>query len=294
MTGAFRREAVLFALCTTLTCIAVAPALSQAPTEAQRSAIRSECRSDYEANCASVPPGGAASVQCLQQNMSKLSSSCQSAVRAVETAPAPKAETAPPPADAKPATAAKPATETAAPQSPSKPAGAAAKPSQAQLTAIRSACRSDYQKACSAYRPAALQRFNVSSATSRKCLHPASKQLKPSQGQPALPPPVLRRQQPQPLPRQRPPRRRRLWRYGRCGRAKNCSCCGLHALEMFVHFAVALPPAVDALCNAWRPRLPRYQAHARKFSASSSPDRELILGRASFYSPRNAKINQPD
>jgi hypothetical protein len=160
MTDAFRREAVFFALCTTLTCIAVAPALSQAPTEAQRSAIRSECRSDYEANCASVPPGGAASLQCLQQNMSKLSSSCQSAVRAVETAPAPKAETAPPPADAKPATAAKPATETTAPQSPSKPAGAAAKPSQAQLTAIRSACRSDYQKACSGVPPggsAALQ-----------------------------------------------------------------------------------------------------------------------------------------
>src|SRR3954453_15862043 len=160
MTDTFRREAVSFALFTTLACIAVAPAFSQAPTEAQRSAIRSECRSDYEANCASVPPGGAASLQCLQQNMSKLSSSCQCAVRAVETAPAPKAETAPPPADAKPATAAKPATETTAPQSPSKPAGAAAKPSQAQLTAIRSACRSDYQKSCSGVPPggaAALQ-----------------------------------------------------------------------------------------------------------------------------------------
>jgi hypothetical protein len=48
------------------------PAFSQAPTDAQRSAIRSECRSDYEAHCASVPPGGAASLQCLQKNMSSL------------------------------------------------------------------------------------------------------------------------------------------------------------------------------------------------------------------------------
>src|SRR4051794_41300888 len=133
MTDAFRREAVFFTLLTTLTCIAVTPALSQAPTEAQRSAIRSECRSDYEANCASVPPGGATSLQCLPQNMSKLSSSCQSAVRAVDTAPAPKAETAPPPADAKPATAPKPPTETAAPQSPSKPPGAAARTRPALL-----------------------------------------------------------------------------------------------------------------------------------------------------------------
>jgi len=45
---------------------------SQAPTDAQRNAIRSECRSDYEAHCASIPPGGAASLQCLQKNISGL------------------------------------------------------------------------------------------------------------------------------------------------------------------------------------------------------------------------------
>jgi Cysteine rich repeat len=49
---------------------------SQAPTDAQRSAIRSQCRSDYEAHCASVPPGGKASLQCLQKNMASLSSGC--------------------------------------------------------------------------------------------------------------------------------------------------------------------------------------------------------------------------
>src|SRR6478736_1742523 len=86
------------------------PVFSQAPTDAQHNAIRSECRSDYEAHCASIPPGGAASLQCLQKNMSSLSSGCQTAVRAVETPAAPKAESTPP------VTTAKPATETAAPK----------------------------------------------------------------------------------------------------------------------------------------------------------------------------------
>jgi hypothetical protein len=127
------------------------PAFSQAPTDAQRNAIRSECRSDYEAHCASVPPGGAASLQCLQKNMSNLSSSCQTAVRAVEAPAASTAESAPaaapPKAAAAPAAAtAKPAAETAAPKAAESTT--AKKPSDAQVAAIRSACRSDYQKTC--------------------------------------------------------------------------------------------------------------------------------------------------
>jgi hypothetical protein len=135
------------------------PAFSQAPTDAQRNAIRSECRSDYEAHCASVPPGGAASLQCLQKNMSSLSSSCQTAVRAVEAPAASKAESAPAPAPpkaeatpaaetAKPAaeTAAKPAVEIAAPKAAESTT--AKKPSDAQIAAIRGACRSDYPKVC--------------------------------------------------------------------------------------------------------------------------------------------------
>ena len=127
------------------------PAFSQAPTDAQRNAIRSECRSDYEAHCASVPPGGAASLQCLQKNMSSLSSSCQTAVRAVEAPAASRAEpaqaAAPPKAEAAPAAAtAKPAAETATPKTAESTA--AKKPSDAQVAAIRSACRSDYQKVC--------------------------------------------------------------------------------------------------------------------------------------------------
>jgi hypothetical protein len=135
----------------------VTPAFAQAPTDAQRSAIRSECRSDYQAHCASVPPGGMESLQCLQKNMSSLSSGCQAAVRAVEPAEpkaesapaaAPNAESAPaaaPKAETAPAAAsAKPAAEIAAP----KAASTAAKPSGAQVAAIRSACRSDYPKVC--------------------------------------------------------------------------------------------------------------------------------------------------
>jgi hypothetical protein len=141
--------AILFAM--------AAPSFSQAPTDAQRSAIRAQCRADYQANCASIPPGGMASLQCLQKNMSSLSSGCQAAVRAVEAPAAPKAETAPatPKAESAPdAAPAKPAAaETAAPPKTAtapKPVAspAAKKPSSAQVSAIRSACRSDYQQNC--------------------------------------------------------------------------------------------------------------------------------------------------
>ena len=146
------RPAALWASMATVMFAAVTPTFSQAPTDAQRSAIRSECRSDYEAHCASVPPGGAASLQCLQKNMSSLSAGCQTAVRAVEPPAAPKAESAPaaaPKTESAPAAAtAKPA-ETTAPAAPKAAAATPAKkPSDAQVTAIRSACRSDYQKVC--------------------------------------------------------------------------------------------------------------------------------------------------
>jgi hypothetical protein len=134
----------------TAICMVATPALSQAPTDAQRAAIKSQCRSDYMAHCSSIPPGGEASLQCLQKNMSSLSSSCQSAVRAVEPAAAPKAESAPAAAaaPAPPAAATKP-TETAPAAAPKATASTAAKkPSDAQVAAIRSACRSDYQKVC--------------------------------------------------------------------------------------------------------------------------------------------------
>ena len=60
-------------------------ALAQTPTTARRNAIRQSCSADYQSLCASVPTGGRASLQCLQQNMSSLSPACQSAVGAISS-----------------------------------------------------------------------------------------------------------------------------------------------------------------------------------------------------------------
>ena len=92
MIDTLTRAATLGAMMTAAILATAATALAQAPTEAQREAIKSECRSDYMAHCSSIPPGGEASLQCLQKNMSSLAPGCQSAVRAVEPAAAPKAE----------------------------------------------------------------------------------------------------------------------------------------------------------------------------------------------------------
>jgi Cysteine rich repeat len=122
-------------------------AQAQAPSEAQRAAIKSECRNDYEAHCSSIAPGGAASLECLQKNMSSLSAACASAVRAVGSPTESKAEP-----KAEPSAEPAPATATA---KPSEPAAAATakpapgkRPSSAQIAAVRSACRSDYPKVC--------------------------------------------------------------------------------------------------------------------------------------------------
>lgn len=154
MINTLTRAATLGAAMTAAILLNAAPALSQAPSEAQREAIKSQCRSDYMAHCSSIPPGGEASLQCLQKNMASLAPGCQSAVKAVEAPAAPKAESAPA-ATAKPATeAAKPAAEPKASESKASeskaasPAASAKQPTSAQISAIRSACRSDYPKVC--------------------------------------------------------------------------------------------------------------------------------------------------
>jgi len=176
MFNTLRHAAARDALLASVIFAFAAPVFSQAPTDAQRSAIRSACRSDYQAHCASIPPGGAASLQCLQQNMSSLSPSCQTAVRAVEAPAEPKAETAPaaPKADSAPATeTAKPAAETAAPPaSKAAASGAAKKPSSAQIAAIRSACRSDYQRDCAG--------VPTGGAAALNCLKDNTSKLSPS------------------------------------------------------------------------------------------------------------------
>ena len=83
MRDRFRRAAALTALWSAAIFATITSALAQAPTEAQRAAIKSQCRSDYMAHCSSIAPGGAASLQCLQKNMAGLAPGCQAAVQAV-------------------------------------------------------------------------------------------------------------------------------------------------------------------------------------------------------------------
>jgi hypothetical protein len=120
--------------------VVAAPAFAQAPTEAQREAIKTDCRNDYIAHCSSIPPGGEASLQCLEKNMSSLSGTCQAAVRAVQA-----------PAAAPAAASAKPAAATTAPKAAASTT--AKQPSSAQVAAVRSACQSDYPKVCASVPP---------------------------------------------------------------------------------------------------------------------------------------------
>jgi len=145
-------------LLTVAALVVATPARAQAPSEAQREAIKSECRNDYIAHCSSIPPGGAASLECLQKNMSSLSAGCASAVKAVEAPSETKAE--PVKEETKQETKTEPKTEpkaepaptttTAKPAAEPAPKAAAApkQPTSAQISAVRSNCRSDYPRVC--------------------------------------------------------------------------------------------------------------------------------------------------
>jgi hypothetical protein len=107
------------------------PAGAQQPTQAQANAIRQACRADYQSHCASVPAGGSAALQCLQQNKAVVSMPCQQALGAL-AGPA----SGPPPATMPPATAQAPTTS--APMS-----------RRQEIAMLRRDCRTDYQKFCS-------------------------------------------------------------------------------------------------------------------------------------------------
>ena len=124
--------------------LASAPACAQAPTEAQKSAIRSACRSDFMAHCASVTPGGTEAFQCLAKNMTSLSAGCQTAVRALETAAAPKTEAAPaaaPKAEAAPRAEPAPKVESAPATVPAAKPAAAPKATSPAATAGNNAVK---------------------------------------------------------------------------------------------------------------------------------------------------------
>lgn len=59
-------------------------ALVSAATDEQKAALKSDCRSDFIAHCRGVKPGGIPAFECLSKNVDSLSSSCQTAVKAVD------------------------------------------------------------------------------------------------------------------------------------------------------------------------------------------------------------------
>ena len=140
-------------------------AMAQAPSKAQQSAIRSACPSDYRAYCASVPPGGKPALDCLQQNVAKLSDACRTAVQAVSgSAATTPSDAAPASGEAKPDTTtsppatttdAAPAAKTPVAKTPATkaPVAAAAPPAadlapRQEAALIRQSCRRDFRTYC--------------------------------------------------------------------------------------------------------------------------------------------------
>jgi hypothetical protein len=125
---------------------------AQQLTDAQRSAIKSACRADYQRVCADVPPGTKDSLQCLVQHREQVSSGCRDAL-------APAAASSSAAATASGATAAPGAAAagtTAAAAAPSSGTAAAAAPAaghplspREEAMAVRSKCGADFQKFCS-------------------------------------------------------------------------------------------------------------------------------------------------
>ena len=58
-------------------------------TSEQQSAIRGSCRSDFQAKCSGVTPGGKDALACLQKNVAGLSAACKTAVNATMPATRP-------------------------------------------------------------------------------------------------------------------------------------------------------------------------------------------------------------
>jgi hypothetical protein len=131
-------------------------ALAQQPTEEQRSAIRSACRSDFIAQCSSVKPGGIEALNCLKEHDASLSPACKQAISAI---------------GAKKSSSAAPTTTQPATAAASAPAAGAA-PTQAQKSAIKSNCRNDFMAQCSGVTPGGQEALS--------CLQAHSSSLSPS------------------------------------------------------------------------------------------------------------------
>ena len=278
-----KRARAIATLTAAATLSLIMPAFAQAPTDAQRSAIRSACRNDYMAHCSSVTPGGLEALQCLQKNMSSLAPGCQSAVRAVEPAAEPKAEAKPeakpeekPAAEAKPeakpeapaaAPAEKPAAETAAKPAPKAAAAPAAAPAgkatDAQRAAIRSACRNDYMANCSSVTPGGAGGGEVPGAARGQAFAEMQGSRQRRRGR-RCPGGRRRSRGCGNGGARRRARRCAAWCCGRCCRARHCSCCDRAAAWMRARYARACRPVAAACWNAWR----RSPLHSRRIACA--------------------------
>jgi hypothetical protein len=144
-----RKRATPCIILTLIVACAAAPVHAQQPSQAQTNAIRQNCRSDFQANCSGVQPGGKDALACLQKNVARLSPGCQTAVKAIGApaqaapvapaapSPAPPAVTAAPSAPAVTAAPPSPTAPAAAPAALPPPAAAAAKPPAAPAPVVK-------------------------------------------------------------------------------------------------------------------------------------------------------------
>lgn len=127
---------------------ACVPLAAQQLTDAQRSAIKSACRGDYQQVCANVPPGTKDSLQCLVQHSQQVSPGCRDALAPAVTS----AGTAPTSNTAAPTASSAAAASAASPGS--TPAAATVSPThqlspREEARVLRSQCGGDFQKFCS-------------------------------------------------------------------------------------------------------------------------------------------------
>ncbi len=62
----------------------LATTTAYAVTDAEKAALRANCRSDFIAHCKGVSPGGVDAFKCLDKNYDSLAPACQTAVKAVD------------------------------------------------------------------------------------------------------------------------------------------------------------------------------------------------------------------
>jgi len=105
------------------------------PSQAQLRNVRQGCGADYRTHCAGIPPGGTASIACLERNIRTLSGACQQALRAVAgvTSAAAAPAVAPPPAESAPLLVTP----------------------REEIFILRTACGADYANFCRGLRPGA-------------------------------------------------------------------------------------------------------------------------------------------